>query len=95
MVTLSVLYNLIMIIGRAIFWELEYLNPTLWLTLDYLCDIIYVLDMLVHSFTGKNVYFVALLCHQGSVHQHQWRAEAMTYSWKFCHQTYFPCIKVF
>lgn len=52
LVSLAVLYNLVMVIGRAIFWSLQNWNPSLWFSLDCLCDGIYVTDMLVHSMTG-------------------------------------------
>lgn len=61
-VSLAVVYNLYLIIGRAVFWQLENVNPTLWFVLDYVCDGIYVLDIIVHIMTGKiyrfEVHFV-------------------------------------
>nr|XP_023023474.1 cyclic nucleotide-gated cation channel subunit A-like [Leptinotarsa decemlineata] len=53
-VSLAVLYNVIFVLGRAVFWELnnkERITP-LWWTLDYLCDLIYILDALVHAHEG-------------------------------------------
>ncbi|CAH1170272.1 unnamed protein product [Phaedon cochleariae] len=53
-VSLAVLYNVIFVLGRAVFWELN--NKTgiqpLWWTLDYLCDFIYILDALAHAHEG-------------------------------------------
>ncbi|CAM1319621.1 CNGA2 (predicted) [Pycnogonum litorale] len=51
-VTLALLYNLVFIIGRGVFWEMQNLSPTAWFILDYTCDSIYVLDMILNSFTG-------------------------------------------
>lgn len=59
-VSLAVLYNVIFVLGRAVFWELN--NATrLWLILDYVCDFIYVLDTLVHAHEGKNFFFTNLI----------------------------------
>lgn len=52
-VSLAVLYNVIFVLGRAVFWELNNVAPTLWWTLDYTCDVIYVLDTLIRAHEGK------------------------------------------
>ncbi|XP_060535248.1 cyclic nucleotide-gated cation channel subunit A isoform X2 [Cylas formicarius] len=51
-VSLAVLYNLIFVLGRAVFWELNNAVPSLWWSLDYVCDVIYILDTLVHAHEG-------------------------------------------
>ncbi|XP_070554095.1 cyclic nucleotide-gated channel alpha-3-like [Ptychodera flava] len=51
-ISLAVLYNLYLIIARAVFEDLQKENLTLWLTLDYLSDAVYILDMIVKSRTG-------------------------------------------
>ncbi|XP_066250973.1 cyclic nucleotide-gated cation channel subunit A isoform X1 [Euwallacea similis] len=51
-VSLAVLYNVVFVLGRAVFWELNNNVPTLWWSLDYLCDTIYMLDTLVHAHEG-------------------------------------------
>ncbi|KAJ3661336.1 hypothetical protein Zmor_005735 [Zophobas morio] len=48
-VSLAVLYNVIFVLGRAVFWELNNSVPWLWWTLDYLCDTIYIADIFVHA----------------------------------------------
>ncbi|KAF2361169.1 Cyclic nucleotide-binding domain, partial [Trinorchestia longiramus] len=48
----TLVYNLVMIIGRAVFWELQNVLPVLWYCLDYLCDLIYLLDMGVRANEG-------------------------------------------
>ncbi|XP_045116080.1 cyclic nucleotide-gated cation channel alpha-3-like isoform X2 [Portunus trituberculatus] len=50
--TAALLYNWVMIIGRAVFWELHNLSPVLWLFLDYICDGIYLVDMGVRAHEG-------------------------------------------
>ncbi|XP_076057826.1 cyclic nucleotide-gated cation channel subunit A-like isoform X2 [Oratosquilla oratoria] len=50
--TMAILYNLIMIIGRSVFWELHNLSPALWLTCDYICDGLYVIDMVIRAHEG-------------------------------------------
>jgi hypothetical protein len=47
------LYNFVFVIGRAVFWELNNAVPALWWTLDYTCDIIYLLDTIIHAHEGK------------------------------------------
>ena len=55
-ISAACLYNLIMIIARAVFWKLQEGNLLLtWLCLDYLCDVIYVLDIFVQFRTGQSV----------------------------------------
>ncbi|XP_055378359.1 cyclic nucleotide-gated cation channel subunit A isoform X2 [Condylostylus longicornis] len=51
-VSLAVLYNIIFVVGRAIFWEINRRAPPLWWFLDYLCDFIYLVDTLVHMHEG-------------------------------------------
>lgn len=53
MVSLAVLYNIIFVVGRSVFWEINKNAPAVWYTLDYLCDFIYLLDTLVHMHEGK------------------------------------------
>ena len=52
-VSLAVLYNVIFVLGRAVFWELNNSVPWLWWTLDYLCDTIYIADIFVHAHEGN------------------------------------------
>jgi hypothetical protein len=56
LVSVAVLYNFVFVIGRAVFWELNNAAPALWWTLDYTCDIIYLLDILVHAHEGKRKF---------------------------------------
>ena len=46
-INLAVLYNLIFVVGRAIFWQLQNLLPVGWLVLDYTSDFIYVVDTII------------------------------------------------
>jgi cyclic nucleotide gated channel alpha 3 len=54
-VTLAVLYNMVFVVGRAVFWELDNATPYLWFALDYLCDAIYLADMMVHAHEGESI----------------------------------------
>lgn len=51
-ISVAVCYNLIVIIGRSTFWDLHNLCPRVWYFLDYLSDLIYLLDMIAQSRTG-------------------------------------------
>ncbi|PZC75998.1 hypothetical protein B5X24_HaOG205249 [Helicoverpa armigera] len=50
-VSLAILYNMVFVIGRAVFWELDKLTAV-WFVLDYLCDAIYLMDTVVHVHEG-------------------------------------------
>lgn len=52
-VSLAVLYNIIFVVGRAVFWEINQRATPVWYFLDYLCDFIYLMDTLVHMHEGK------------------------------------------
>ena len=52
-VSISVLYNWIFIIARSAFADLQSSSVSLWLVLDYLSDVIYVVDMVIQFKTGK------------------------------------------
>lgn len=49
---MAVSYNIIVVIGRGIFWNLHNYWPKIWYTADYICDFIYLLDMIANSRTG-------------------------------------------
>ncbi|XP_077863386.1 cyclic nucleotide-gated channel alpha-3-like [Saccoglossus kowalevskii] len=51
-IAMAVLYNLYLIIARAVFLELQSENVAMWLTLDYLSDAVYILDMVAKSRTS-------------------------------------------
>ncbi|XP_049886204.1 cyclic nucleotide-gated cation channel subunit A-like isoform X2 [Pectinophora gossypiella] len=50
-VSLAILYNVVFVIGRAVFWELDNLT-IIWFILDYLCDAIYLIDTVIHVHEG-------------------------------------------
>lgn len=52
-VTIYVLYNWIFIIARAAFTDLQSRSTVLWLVMDYVSDLIYVVDMVIQFKTGK------------------------------------------
>lgn len=52
-VSLAVLYNVIFVLGRAVFWELNNASQPLWWTLDYVCDVVYIADTLVRAHEGN------------------------------------------
>ncbi|XP_071446371.1 cyclic nucleotide-gated cation channel subunit A [Hetaerina americana] len=52
LVTIAALYNVVFIVGRAFFWELDEKWPILWTLLDAFSDFIYLTDMLVHAHEG-------------------------------------------
>jgi len=52
-ITVAILYNVLMIIGRSVFWTLENLCPWVWFSIDYFCDFLYIIDMIISLRTGK------------------------------------------
>ncbi|XP_012548956.1 cyclic nucleotide-gated cation channel subunit A isoform X2 [Bombyx mori] len=50
-VSLAILYNVVFVIGRAVFWELDNLT-SVWFVLDYLCDFVYLVDTVIHIHEG-------------------------------------------
>ncbi len=52
-ISIAVMYNLVLIIARAVFWKLQDGYLVFWIIMDYICDIIYLIDMFVQVRTGK------------------------------------------
>jgi len=48
----AVLYNMIFVVGRAIFWELDKLFPIGWYIIDYTFDLIYIIDIFIRMHEG-------------------------------------------
>jgi hypothetical protein len=51
-ISIAVLYNYLFIIGRSSFELLQSYNPVLWCVLDYVCDVLYLIDIFVRLRTG-------------------------------------------
>lgn len=66
-VAIAVLYNLIFIIARQCFHQLHTSSPAMWFVLDYVCDVIYGLDIFVQFRTGNyNVVLCRSLTRSGT-----------------------------
>ena len=55
-IAIACFYNLVMIVARAGIQEVQKSFRPLWYSIDYICDFIYVLDMLVSSRTGGKMF---------------------------------------
>jgi len=55
-ITLAILFNLVFVIARACFEDLQTRNRLLWLPFDYFCDFFYILDIIVRQRTGITIY---------------------------------------
>lgn len=53
-VSLAVLYNCIMLIGRSAFLLLQERLLIVWLVFDYLCDACYITDTIIQTRKGSN-----------------------------------------
>lgn len=53
LINCAVLYNLIFVIGRSVFWELQNVFPVAWYFIDYSCDLLYVIDTFIRMHEGK------------------------------------------
>lgn len=60
-ISLAIFYNLIMLIGRIVFIQLTEYYHLVWIVMDYLCDFVYLLDMLVRFRTGEITSDITLL----------------------------------
>lgn len=58
--SVAIMYNYIFIVGRTVFWDMQNVCPIVWLAFDYICDIIYIIDMIVHAHEGV-LYNVVLV----------------------------------
>jgi len=52
-ITLAVVYNLTIIVARTVLPDLQDAYRAVWITLDYVCDLAYVVDTLVRFRTSK------------------------------------------
>jgi len=50
--SVAVVYNLIVVVARSIFWKLHEHYMFHWLVTDYIADVIYVIDIAVNMRTG-------------------------------------------
>jgi hypothetical protein len=55
-ISAAVLYNLIIIVARSVFWKLQEKYHIAWFVLDYVCDAIYLMDMFVQLRTGTHIH---------------------------------------
>lgn len=61
-ISIAVLYNLLVVIARAVFWQLQdAAGLSVWFSLDYICDVIYLADMFVQFRTGNVQYLLIML----------------------------------
>ncbi|XP_068104186.1 cyclic nucleotide-gated channel alpha-2 [Hyperolius riggenbachi] len=51
-ITVPVLYNWFLLVVRACFSDLQTSYIIVWLTLDYVCDVIYIIDIIIRFRTG-------------------------------------------
>ena len=49
----AVLYNLIFVVGRAVFWELQNIAPIGWYIVDYGFDLVYLIDIFIRMHEGN------------------------------------------
>lgn len=66
-ISAAVLYNVLVIVGRSVFWELQNAMPIAWYVFDYTCDGIYLLDMVFHGRTGAPASYLVSSSESSSV----------------------------
>ena len=65
-INFAVLYNLIFVIGRSVFWALDNLFPVGWYVMDYTCDVIYLTDLFIRMHEGiKHCKDLLIQMHKG------------------------------
>lgn len=52
-ISIAVLYNLLFLIARTVYEQLQERCVPFWLVFDYTCDIVYAMDTFVHIRTGE------------------------------------------
>ena len=52
-VNLAVMYNIVFVIGRGTFWEMDNLFPVGWLICDYISDVLYCIDLFIRMHEGE------------------------------------------
>ena len=89
-INVAVLYNLICVPGRMVFWELDNMLDSTWMVLDYICDFLYILDTLVRMHEGyleqgllvrkPNLLACKNICQWlRDYHHHLWSVRAMPF----------------
>jgi len=71
-VTLAAVYNLTIIVGRTVLPDLQNIYRAVWISLDYVCDLVYVLDVVVRFRTSKLRPVLSLLYHDHGLIQ-RWK----------------------
>ena len=51
-ISVAVIYNLVVVVARTIFWKLHDQYMFWWLITDYLADVVYLTDIVVNMRTG-------------------------------------------
>ena len=54
-ITLAAMYNLTIIVGRTVLPDLQDSYRAVWISLDYVCDLIYIFDIVVRFRTSEFV----------------------------------------
>lgn len=69
-ITVAVMYNVCFVIARSCFRDLQKRFVPMWLTADYMCDAIYLFDIVVREKTGEgwNLQIQCLWCTKTGVH---------------------------
>ena len=52
-ISLAVIYNVTVVIARQTLTELQDYNYIMWIVLDSLCDLVYIIDMVFKARTGE------------------------------------------
>ncbi|XP_072930266.1 cyclic nucleotide-gated cation channel subunit A-like [Epargyreus clarus] len=103
-VSLAILYNMVFVIGRSVFWELDKLI-TFWFLFDYTCDAIYLIDTVVHMHEGYLEQGLMVkdseMLRRHYIKSHMWHSDLLsllpsdiTYFWwrpGTCSETSLPC----
>jgi len=51
-ISIAVVYNLVIVVARTVFWKLHDQYLFYWIVFDYLADVVYVIDIAVNMRTG-------------------------------------------
>ena len=61
MITLAVLYNLTVVVGRAVFWELDNMFPSGWMVTDIILMLLLLMMMMIMTMMMMMIMMMTMM----------------------------------
>ena len=55
-ISVAVIYNLIVVVARSVFWKLHDDYVGYWIVTDFVADVVYLMDIFVNLRTGVSAF---------------------------------------